>query len=66
MTAALRTSGLRKVLPPEKLRALFLLLAFLLPNGRIQPTLPYLAEAVQALYAQAHARMPHLSRRERH
>ncbi len=64
LTAALRTSGLWKAVPPEELRDLMLALTFLTPNGRIQPTLPELAEAMQASHAQARGRMLRLTRRE--
>ena len=64
MTAAVRTSGLWKTVPPEELRDLVLLLTFLTPNGRIQPTLPELAEAMQASRMQARSRMLRLARRE--
>ena len=64
LTAALRTSGLWTGLPPEELRDLVLLLTFLTPNGRIQPTLPELAGAMQASHAQARGRMLRLSRRQ--
>jgi hypothetical protein len=63
LTSALRTSGLWSALPPDELRDLTLLLTFLSPNGRVQPTLPELAGAMQASYAQARARMLRLSRR---
>ena len=64
VTLALRTSGLWKAVPPEELRDLVLLLTFLTPNGRIQPTLPELADAMQASHAQARSRMLRLSRRQ--
>lgn len=64
MTTALRTSGLWKAVPPEELRDIVLLLTFLTPNGRIQPTLPQLADAMQASPAQARGRMLRLSRRQ--
>ena len=63
MTAALRTSGLWRDVPPEELRDFVLLLTFLTPNGWVQPTLPELAEAMQASHAQARGRMLRLSRR---
>jgi len=63
LTSALRTSGLWSTLPPDELRDLTLLLTFLTPNGRVQPTLPELAGAMQASHAQARARMLRLSRR---
>lgn len=63
LTSFLRTSGLWKVLPPDELRDLMLLLTFLSPNGRVQPTLPELAEAMQASHTQTRARMLRLSRR---
>ncbi len=61
---ALRTSGLWNALPSEELRDLTLLLTFLTPNGRVQPTLPELADAMQASHAQARSRMLRLSRRQ--
>lgn len=64
MTAALRTSGLLRVLPPDELRDLVLLLTFITPNGRIQPTLPEFAEAMQLSQMQARSRMLRLTRRE--
>ena len=64
MTAALRTSGLWRDMPPEELRDFVLLLTFLTPNGWIQPTLPELAEAMQASHAQVRGRMRRLSRRQ--
>ncbi len=63
LTPALRTSGLWSVLPPDELRDLTLLLTFLSPNGRVQPTLPELAGTMQASHAQARTRMLRLSRR---
>jgi len=63
LTSALRTSGLWTALPPDELRDLTLLLTFLSPNGRVQPTLPELAGAMRASHAQARARMLRLSRR---
>ncbi len=63
LTSALRTSGLWSALPPDELRDLTLLLTFLSPNGRVQPTLPELAGAMQASHAQTRARMLRLSRR---
>jgi len=63
LTPALRTSGLWSVLPPDELRDLTLLLTFLSPNGRVQPTLPELAQAMRASHAQARVRMLRLSRR---
>jgi len=63
LTPALRTSGLWSVLPPDELRDLTLLLTFLSPNGRVQPTLPELAGAMQTSYVQTRARMLRLSRR---
>ena len=63
MNAAIRTSGLWRDVPPEELRDLVLLLTFLTPNGWIQPTMPELAEAMQASHAQARGRMLRLSRR---
>ena len=64
LTAALRTSGLWRDVSPEELRDLVLLLTFLTPNARIQPTLPELAEAMQASHTQARGRMLRLSRRQ--
>lgn len=63
LTSALRTSGLWSALPPDELRDLTLLLTFLLPNGRVQPTLPELAGAMQTSHSQTRARMLRLSRR---
>lgn len=63
LTSLLRTSGLWSALPPDELRDLTLLLTFLSPNGRVQPTLPELAGAMQASHAQTRARMLRLSRR---
>lgn len=63
LTSALRTSGLWSVLPPDELRDLTLLLTFFSPNGRVQPTLPELAGAMQASHMQTRARMLRLSRR---
>jgi hypothetical protein len=63
LTPALRTSGLWSVLPPDELRDLTLLMTFLSPNGRVQPTLPELAQAMRASHTQARARMLRLSRR---
>ncbi len=63
LTPALRTSGLWSVLPPDELRDLTLLMTFLSPNGRVQPTLPELAGAMQTSYVQTRARMLRLSRR---
>jgi len=63
LTSALRTSGLWHALPPDELRDLTLLLTFLTPNGRIQPTLPELAGAMRASHVQTRARMLRLSRR---
>jgi len=63
LTSALRTSGLWRALPPDELRDLTLLLTFLTPNGRVQPTLPELAGAMQASHTQTRARMLRLSRR---
>ena len=63
LTSALRTSGLWSLLSPDELRDLTLLLTFLSPNGRVQPTLPELAGAMQASHAQTRARMLRLSRR---
>jgi len=62
LTSALRTSGLWGALPPDELRDLTLLLTFLSPNGRVQPTLPELAGAMQASHTQTRARMLRLSR----
>ena len=62
MTAVLRTSELWRDVPPEELQD-FVLLTFLTPNGWIQPTLPELAEAMQASRTQARGRMLRLSRR---
>lgn len=64
LTTALRTSGLWEAVPPEELRDLVLVITFLTPNGRIQPTLPELAGVMQASHAQARGRMLRLSRRE--
>lgn len=63
LTSALRTSGLWSALPPDELRDLTLMLTFFSPNGRVQPTLPELAGAMQASHAQARTRMLRLSRR---
>ncbi len=63
LTSTLRTSGLWSALPSDELRDLTLLLTFLSPNGRVQPTLPELAGAMQASHAQTRARMLRLSRR---
>ena len=63
LTPALSTSGLWSVLPPDELRDLTLLMTFLSPNGRVQPTLPELAGAMQTSYVQTRARMLRLSRR---
>ena len=63
LTSALRTSGLWITLPPDEMRDLTLLLTFLTPNGRVQPTLPELAGAMHASHAQARSRMLRLSRR---
>ncbi len=63
LTSALRTSGLWSALPPDELRDLTLLLTFLSPNGRVQPTLPELAGAMQASHTQTRARVLRLSRR---
>ena len=63
LTPALRTSGLWAALPPEEMRDLLLLLTFLTPNGRVHPTLPELAQAMQVSYAKARARMLRLTRR---
>jgi len=63
LTDALRTSGLWSALPPDELRDFILLLTFLTPNGRVQPTLPELAGAMQASHAQTRARIIRLSRR---
>jgi hypothetical protein len=63
LTPALRTSGLWSALPPDELRDLTLLMTFLSPNGRVQPTLPELAGAMQASHVQTRARMLRLSRR---
>ncbi len=63
LTSAFRASGLWSALPPDELRDLMLMLTFLTPNGRVQPTLPELAGAMQVSHAQAHARMLRLSRR---
>jgi len=63
LTSALRTSGLWSALPSDELRDMTLLLTFLSPNGRVQPTLPELAGAMQASHAQTRARMLRLSRR---
>ncbi len=63
LTSALRTSGLWSALPPDELRDLTLLLTFLSTNGRVQPTLPELAGAMQVSHAQSRARMLRLSRR---
>lgn len=61
LTQGLRTSGLWSVLPIEELRDLTLMLTFLTSNGRIQPTLPELSEAMRVSSAQARARMLRLS-----
>lgn len=63
LTPALRTSGLWSTLPPDELRDLMLLLTFLSPNGRVQPTLPEIAATMKASHAQTRARMLRLSRR---
>ncbi len=63
LTSALRTSGLWSALPPDELRDLTLLLTFLSPNGRVQPTLPELAGAMQASHTQTRARVLRLSQR---
>lgn len=63
LTPALRTSGLWNALPPDELRDLTLLLTFLTPNGRVQPTLPELAGTMQVSHTQIRARMLRLSRR---
>ncbi len=63
LTPALRTSGLWAALPAEEMRDLVLMLTFLTPNGRIHPTLPELAEAMNASQTKARARMLCLTRR---
>ncbi len=63
LTPALRTSGLWSALPPDELKDMTLLLTFLSPNGRVQPTLPELAGAMQVSHTQTRARMLRLSRR---
>ncbi len=64
LTSTLRTAGLWSLLPAEELRDLVLMLTFLTPNGRVQPTLPELAAAMQVSSVQARARMLRLSRRQ--
>ncbi len=61
LTSGLRTSGLWNALSIDELRDLILMLTFLTPNGRIQPTLPELSEAMRVSSAQARARMIRLS-----
>lgn len=63
LTSTLRTSGLWSALPPDELRDLTLMLTFLSPNGRVQPTLPELAGAMQSSHKQTRARMLRLSQR---
>ena len=63
LTPALRTSELWHTLPAEELRDLVLLLTFLTPNGRIQPTLPELAEAMHTSRTASRARLLRLTRR---
>lgn len=63
LTSTLRTSGLWNALSPDELRDLALLLTFLSPNGRVQPTLPEIAGAMKASHVQTRARMLRLSRR---
>lgn len=63
LTPALRTSGLWTALPPEEMRDLVLLLTFLTANGRVQPTLLELAQAMHTSHVQARARMLRLARR---
>ncbi len=64
ITSGLRTSGLWSALPADELRDLTLMLTFLTPNGRIQPTLPELSEAMRVSSAQARARMLRLLHRQ--
>lgn len=63
LTPALRTSGLWAALPAEELRDLVLLLTFLTPNGRIQPTLPELAQAMHATRTVSRTRLLRLTKR---
>ena len=64
LTTALRTSGLWAALSPDEMRDLTLLLTFLTPNGRVQPTLPELADGMKVSHAQVRARMQRLSRHQ--
>ena len=64
LTTALRTSGLWAAVSPDEMRDLTLLLTFLTPNGRVQPTLPELAGGMKVSHAQARARMQRLSRHQ--
>jgi hypothetical protein len=60
VTAALRTSGLLRILSEEGTRTLLAVLTFLTANGRIQPTISQVAEALGVGEAKAWERLNYL------
>lgn len=60
LTAALRTSGLLKILPAEECKTLLWIFTFLTPNGDIVPAASQLAEAMGVSEAKAKARLEKL------
>lgn len=61
ITPALRTSGLLSALPDREARTLLRLLTFLTPNGRIQLTLPEVAEGIGISEREADERLKQLA-----